>query len=196
MLFRRLQKYYSIRAFIIFSFFVVAVPSVSAETASCLPAAKVMPWEYNKKICISPTKKPTPTIEKKDVLGSSIQAPSSKPPSLDSEKLFVMINDHRAKLGLPAFEKDEKLCQLARERGPELYDEIFKYGNIHGGLYGRNLPYWVTENMKYGPSEEEAFNWWLNSPIHRKAIESKAKYSCGECYGNSCAQLFTSYVPK
>lgn len=188
----RLPQYFSISVFLIISFFVFATPTVAAE-ASCLPAHKVMPWEHNKKICPTPTKKPIPT-ETKEVLGTSTN--SSKPPSLDAEKLFVMINEHRAKMGLPAFEKDEKLCQLARERGPELYDEIFKTGNIHGGLYNRKLPYWVTENMKYGPSEQEAFNWWLSSPIHRKAIESHAKYSCGECYGNSCAQLFTSYVPK
>jgi len=121
---------------------------------------------------------------------------STKPPSLDADRIFGMINQHRANLGLSAFEKEEKLCALAQERGHELYDEIFVNNNIHGGLYDRNLPWWITENMKYGGSEESVFNWWLSSPIHRKAIESEFTYSCGECYGNSCAQLFTSYSPK
>lgn len=121
---------------------------------------------------------------------------AEKPASLSSEKLFEMINTYRASLGLPAYQKDEKLCALAQERGPELYDEIFSSGTIHGGLYNRNLPYWITENMKYGADENDVFSWWMNSAIHKKAIEGDFLYSCGECYGNSCAQLFTSYVAK
>ena len=119
-----------------------------------------------------------------------------KPASLSSDLLFEMINTYRASIGLPAYQKDDQLCSLAKERGPELYDEIFTNGNIHGGLYNRNLPYWITENMKYGPDENDVFNWWMNSSIHRAAIEGNFTYSCGECYGNSCAQLFTSYQPK
>lgn len=127
-----------------------------------------------------------------------VSTPTSqeKPSSLDANLIFNMINQHRANLGLTAFEKEEKLCAMAQERGPELYDEIFTNGNIHGGFYKRNFPWWITENMKHGASEELVFNWWLSSPIHRKAIESDFIYSCGECYGNSCAQLFTSYTPK
>lgn len=128
----------------------------------------------------------------------AISSPSTaeKPASLSSDLLFDMINNHRATLNLPAYQKDDKLCALADERGPELYDEIFTNGNIHGGLYDRNLPYWITENMKYGPDENDVFNWWMNSSIHKKAIEGNFTYSCGECYGHACAQLFTSYVAK
>lgn len=126
----------------------------------------------------------------------AVPTTAEKPASLSSDILFEMINSHRATLGLPAYQKEDKLCTLAKERGPELYDEIFTSGNIHGGLYNRNLPYWITENMKYGPDENDVFNWWMNSYIHKKAIEGNFTYSCGECYGNSCAQLFTSYVAK
>lgn len=119
-----------------------------------------------------------------------------KPPSLDAELIFKMINDHRKGLGLPPYEKEDKLCKLAESRGPELYDEIFVSGDIHGGLYKRKIPFWITENMINQPNEEAAMNWWLHSSIHRKAIEGDFKYSCGVCWGNSCAQLFTSYVPK
>jgi|GEM_PF-4045529 len=121
---------------------------------------------------------------------------SEKLPSLDADRIFTMINNYRADLGLSPYVKEEKLCSLARERGPELYDEIFVNGNIHGGLYDRDLPWWITENMKYGGSEESVFHWWLSSPIHRKAIEGDFTLSCGECFGNSCVQLFTSYTPK
>lgn len=129
-------------------------------------------------------------------ISPTVPSKAQKPPSLNSDMLLDMINAHRTTLGLPAYQKEDKLCSLAQERGPELYDEIFTSGNIHGGLYNRNLPYWITENMKYGENEQDVFNWWMNSFIHRKAIEGDFLYSCGECYGNSCAQLFTSYVAK
>lgn len=142
-------------------------------------------------------KTPTPKMSINSVKDTSDEIiPSDKPPSLNSDLIFEMINNHRVRLGLQPFEKEERLCALARERGPELYDEIFVTGNIHGGFNERNLPWWITENMKYGASEEAVFNWWLGSSIHRKAIEGDFVYSCGECYGNSCAQLFTSYTPK
>lgn len=162
----------------------------------------------------TPTFTPTPTItnptptltaipltfnDAKEIDSSATEVAkpaSDKPDSLDSEKIFQMINAHRAGLGLAAFQKEDKLCTLAVERGPELYNEIFVTHNIHGGFYNRNIPFWITENMKYGDSEEAIFNWWLSSSIHRKAIEGDFLYSCGTCYGKSCAQLFTSYQPK
>jgi len=142
-----------------------------------------------------PTQTPTPT-ESSEQTQEAPQDQSEKPPSLNPDTIFEMINNHRASLNLPPFQKDDRLCALAKERGPELYDEIFVTHNIHGGFYSRNLPYWITENMKYGDSETSVFNWWLGSSIHRKAIEGNFTYSCGECYGNSCAQLFTSYQQK
>lgn len=116
--------------------------------------------------------------------------------SLDAQKVFELINQHRQKIGLPIFQKDENLCQIAQSREPELYNEIFVTGNMHSGLYNRNLPFWVTENLKYGGTEEQTINWWLGSPIHRSAIEGNYTYSCGACFGATCVQLFTNYTPK
>ncbi len=134
--------------------------------------------------------------------GKSIMAlftsytPPTNTPSLNADLIFNMINDHRVALGLPKVEKEDKLCQLAQMRAPEGIAEVFKTGAIHSGLYNRNIPFWITENMKYGTSELEAFTWWLNSYIHRKAIEGNYKYSCGACSGNLCVQEFTNYQPK
>lgn len=116
--------------------------------------------------------------------------------SLNSDVIFQMINDHRTAMGLSPFEKEERLCKIADSRGPALYDEIFTTHTMHKGLYDRNYPFWITENMAHYGSEQAVFNWWLGSKIHRAAIEGNYKYSCGTCYGNSCAQLFTSYIPK
>lgn len=135
-----------------------------------------------------PTETPTPT---------PTPIPQGTPTSrLSIDTLYSMMNEHRAKIGLPAYEKVDKLCELARSRGPELDNEIYGDGTIHGGLISRNIPYWLTENMISQDTEQQAFNWWLNSSIHRKAIEGDYKYACGICQGKSCAMLFTSYTPK
>ncbi|MDO8657131.1 MAG: CAP domain-containing protein [Candidatus Levybacteria bacterium] len=123
-------------------------------------------------------------------------SPSSFTNPLNPDIIFNLVNDYRAKLGLTVFEKEEKLCTLAKSRAEEGHREIFVSGNLHSGLYNRNLPYWITENLIYQKSEERAFNWWLNSPIHRRAILGASKYSCIGCFGNTCSELFTSYTPK
>lgn len=146
---------------------------------------------YSKLLSPTPTNTPSPTpvIEAQKSTGI-------KPASLNPEILFVLINNHRQSIGKAPFEKEGRLCSLAIERGPELYDEIFVTRNVHAGLTKRNLPYWITENMAHYDTEEQVFNWWMGSTIHRRAIESDSRYSCGECFGNSCAQLFTSFTPK
>lgn len=115
---------------------------------------------------------------------------------LDPHKVFMLVNNHRIANNLPAFQEDEKLCTLARAREPDLYDEIFVNGNIHGGLMDMDLPYRVVENMKYGHTEEEVFNWWLSSPLHRKSIEGDYNHSCVTCSGKICIQLFSNFIPR
>lgn len=157
---------------------------------------------------------PTPTIiEKKEiepvhdaiVVTMPVVSPTTAPTvntapipqssSLNAEVVFDLINKYRNSIGLASFEKNDELCSLAASRGPELAGEVAS-GALHSGLYSRNLPYWVTENMKYGGDEQEVLRWWLNSPIHRAAIEGNYKYSCGVCVGDTCEQLFTNFVPK
>jgi uncharacterized protein YkwD len=115
--------------------------------------------------------------------------------SSQSEEIFNLINQHRQTLGKPPFEKEDRLCQLAVSRGPELAGEVAS-GDYHKGLYDRNLPYWVTENMAYYGNAQADMNFWLHSAIHTKAIEGDFKYSCGYCQGNACIQLFTNFTPK
>jgi uncharacterized protein YkwD len=83
--------------------------------------------------------------------------------------------------------------QFAVERVPELFDEIFVNGNMHAGFYNRNLPYHSTENIIYNNTEQGAFQWWLNSPIHRHAIENSSYTHTGiACGGKFCSQIFAS----
>lgn len=155
-------------------------------------------------LTLTPTSTPTPTVTpiptvtktKEVVLQIPSPAQTTTKNSLNADIIFNLINNHRKELGYTPFEKDEKLCELARYRGPQLEDEIFISGAIHKGLYDLNLPYQIIENMAGYSSEQQNFNWWMNSKIHRSAIEGNYKYSCGICNGNSCAQLFTNYTPK
>jgi len=122
--------------------------------------------------------------------------PQNLASSLNPDIILNLINNYRKKISLPPFEKEENLCKIAKDRGPEINNEIFVTGNFHEGIRERNFPYFVTENLIYQDNEQDALNWWLNSPIHKRAIEGNSKYSCGECFGLVCSQLFTSYIPK
>lgn len=159
---------------------------------------------------VEPTKyTPTPTViptSSTTIAPSIVPNPMQQAPldmfpadgaNLDTNLIQDLINAHRASIGKPAFQKDAALCQLAQVRSQELQGELFEgKGYLHSGLYNRQLPYWITENAKYGSNEAGTVRWWLNSPIHRSAIEGDHTYSCGACTGTKCSQLFTSYTPK
>jgi len=106
-----------------------------------------------------------------------------------------MVNAYRQTKGLPAFQKDDRVCSLANARASEIAGEMAA-GTLHSGMYARNLPYWNTENAIAYSSEEADMNWWLGDSIHRQAIESSKTYSCTACSGNYCVQEFTSFQPK
>lgn len=142
---------------------------------------------------IMPTPEMQPQTKTQQTPTGNVTANSA---SLNSDIIFDLINSHRAQIGKPAFLKDESLCSLAKTRSLELNDELFVNHNLHSGLYNRNLPYWITEDAKWGSNEAGTFSWWLNSPIHRAPIEGDYVYSCGACNGSMCPQLFTSYTPK
>lgn len=144
----------------------------------------------------TPTSEPIPTSEPSPIKLTVPATSQSEKPSLNSDLIFQLINDHRATKNLSPFKKDDELCKLAEYRKSQLYDEIFTNGKVHQGLYDLQLPYFITENMAHYPTEQKVVSWWLGSRIHRRAIEGNYTYSCGACNGNSCAQLFTNYTPK
>jgi len=116
--------------------------------------------------------------------------------NLNSDLIFDLTNEYRAKFGLAPFEKEEKVCNLAEIRTGEIASELAGNGALHSGLYNRNLPYWIFENAKVGSDEQGTLNWWVHSPIHRQSIVNNYKYSCVKCNGSICSQLFTSYEAK
>lgn len=153
-------------------------------------------------ICYAPV-----AVKRKPVVFAAVQKtyPSAGGPAtpagfdqttqLNPDAILQTINTVRTQAGLPAFEKNDAVCAVAAARAGEIPTEVTT-GRFHSGLYARKLPYWITENMKYGSNEGGTVSWWLHSPIHRRAILGDSKYSCGSCVGNACIQLFTSFVPK
>jgi uncharacterized protein YkwD len=142
----------------------------------------------------TPTLAPAVAVSTSNVAGANTAgAPTN---GLNADLLFSMVNNHRTSIGLQELQKDEKTCSLAAARASEIAAEMAA-GTLHSGMYGRNLPYWNTENAIALGSEEAAFNWWLNEPVHRASIESKVyTHSCTACSGNYCVQEFTSYQSK
>jgi uncharacterized protein YkwD len=145
---------------------------------------------------VTPTDAPTDTVQPTGTPPPSYTpAPQSNVGGLNADDILSMVNSYRAAQGLPAFQQDAKTCSLAQERAPEVAGEVAS-GNMHAGLIAMNLPYWNTENIISMNSDQAAFNWWINDPIHHAAIVSNNTYSCIACSGNSCAEEFTSYQPK
>lgn len=117
-------------------------------------------------------------------------------PSLNADVLFSMVNSYRQSIKLPPFQKNDLICTVAAKRAPEVYGEIYVSGPMHKGFWNMDLPYWATENIIFMRNEQEALNWWLNSPIHRSQIQGEYTYSCIACQGQACSQVFTSFIPK
>ena len=146
---------------------------------------------------------PTPELKKEKKENHTPQiafAPKSPVPesngSLSADVLFNMINEHRAQINLPAYQKEDQVCSIATGRREEIVEEIFVTGQLHAGFWADNHPFFATENMIWQHSEVEAMNWWLNSPIHRAAIEGDYLYACGTCNGEVCNMVFSSLTPK
>lgn len=189
----------------------IVVPTVSAETTEIEDVLNDRPVPSPSKAqkSIAPLKltpipstiTKTPTAIPTLLTPTAIPQPSASTPvqlsngGLDADKLFAMTNTYRQSKGLPPFQKDDRACQLAVSRAPEIAAEIAE-DRMHSGLKARNLPYWNTENIITMRTEEDAFNWWINDTIHREQIEGNFTYSCTACSGNACAQEFTNFQPK
>lgn len=142
-----------------------------------------------------PTKTPKPTIKpsKTSFVPGYIVTSTA---TLSAQNLFELVNKYREKISLTPFEKDSKVCSVAESRKDEMQQEIFITHALHQGFYAKNLPYFATENLIYQHTEEAALTWWLNSPIHRSAIQGNYKYACGVCNGEVCDMIFTNYEKK
>lgn len=185
-----------------------AVFTVSEPTPKPSPSAKSSsePENESEANAKASEKSGTKDVEKKKEESNPSPSASATPSpvpspaaialtSANAAQLFQMTNDHRAKIGKPAFEKDDRLCKIAEGRAPQVKGELAS-GALHKGFKALNLPYWATENIAAYATMKENFNFLITDYIHKKAIESDNKYSCTACSGTSCSQVFSSFVAK
>ena len=163
---------------------VITPENTPVLTPTISPAEELLPDTQTSQPVISPTVQPTDTPS----AGSS--------GGLNAEVLFAMVNQTRASAGLPAFQKHPDVCSIAYSRAPEIENEIYGNSYIHAGFRTKNIPFWASENMISQQTEQEALNWWLNSPVHRSAILGSDTYACTVCSGKTCAMIFSSLEPK
>jgi uncharacterized protein YkwD len=161
-----------------------AEPNASIS-ASLFKSQKSLSVSPKPSLSTAPTSRPTAST-----------VVSSSQNSLSGDVIFTLVNQHRATIGKPAFEKHSELCTLAAARAPQVYEELYVTKKLHAGFKALNLPYWATENIAAYQTEAESVRWWLSDYIHKKAIESDAKYSCAACSGRYCSQIFTSFIKK
>lgn len=150
----------------------------------------------NENVPPKPTPSPSPTVAPATVTGDGAAASTqSAQPALssgESEALYSKVNEYRTSNGLPPFERSERLCAIARERAPEIAEEVAT-GSIHSGFYGRGYGYPDVENAVGMGSVDANFNWWVNSGLHRGSILGPdLKYSCLECSNGNCVQIFSA----
>lgn len=168
------------------------------------------PKQFYKRPTVTPTQ--TPKQEKKSQTPSqTYTTPTTPSPTqpqntipespeykkeLDSSILFSLVNEYRTQYNLTPFIEDERICSIAQNRAPQLYEEILGNSWMHKGFKELELSYWATENIIYEFTEQKALNWWKNSPIHNSALLGNYQYSCVRCQGNTCAEIFTNFQEK
>lgn len=158
---------------------------------------KVTDEDLSSDVVITPSPSPVPTTNVFPIAMESSQVTAAVSGSvLNSSVLFDLVNVARAQYGLPAFQKNDQVCQVASARAPEIDNEIWVTHNMHAGFFSRNLPYWATENLISMQNETAALNWWLNSPVHRAAVLGNWQYACVGCAGRSCSMIFSNLEPK
>lgn len=172
----------------------------SASTFTLTPLVSPLPTlKETKEPEITPTITPesAPTTIPTPIDDSSLPTVTPEPTgTLSASVLFELVNNYRKQINLAPLQQDERVCSVAASRMNEMPQEIRGVHALHQGFYAKNLPYWATENMIYQHTEEAALRWWLNSPVHRSAIQGDYKYACGVCNGEVCDMIFTNYQEK
>lgn len=128
------------------------------------------------------------------VASATTVTPDTSAYALNADVVFDLVNKYRASIGIPTVQKDDRVMEVAKERAPEIFDEVFVNGNMHAGFYARHVPYHSSEIIIYYNTEEGAVQWWLNSPVHRGIISDSTYTHAGiACSGKSCSMIFASF---
>jgi len=138
----------------------------------------------------TPTVKPTPTPTVKPT-PTPTQTPAPETGNLQSQ-VVTLVNQERAKLGLPALQTDALLNKVATEKARDM--DVNNYFSHTSPTYGSPFDMMRTYGVKYMYAGEniasgqrtaaQVMNDWMNSPGHRANIVNQNFTKIGVGYVN------------
>lgn len=104
---------------------------------------------------------------------------------VDTGEILELVNIERARIGVAPLTNDENIHMSAQLKSDDMLAKGYKQHNIPGtdnwyssemaNLMSKAGCHTVSENFYWADFEStsrDAFNWWMNSEPHRKAIQN------------------------
>lgn len=104
---------------------------------------------------------------------------------VDAGEILELVNAERARIGVAPLMNDENIHMSAQLKSDDMLAKGYKQHNIPGtdnwyssemaSLMSKAGCHTVSENFYWAGFEatsRDAFNWWMNSEPHRKAIQN------------------------
>ena len=104
---------------------------------------------------------------------------------VDAGEILELVNTERARIGVAPLTSDENIHMSAQLKSDDMLAKGYKQHNIPGtdnwyslemaNLMSKAGCHTVSENFYWDDFEStsrDAFNWWMNSEPHRKAIQN------------------------
>ena len=133
-------------------------------------------------------------------VGQKINVPTNAEQSVEKQ-VITLVNQERAKVGLPALKKDWELSRVAKYKSQDMRDRNYfdhnspTYGSPFQMMKSFGINYRAAgENIAQGQtSAQQVMNAWMNSSGHRANILSRNFTHIGVGYvadGNYWTQMF------
>ncbi len=148
-------------------------------------------WGIAKKfeISLAELQKANPQIKdfSKILIGQKIMIPDTKALSSHEQQVFELVNQERARRGLPLLKLNTELSRVARIKSQDMIDKKYfahnspTYGSPFQMMQKFGLRFSAAgENIAYGQrTAAEVMQTWMNSAGHRANILSQAYTNIG-----------------
>jgi uncharacterized YkwD family protein len=158
---------------------------VSAESKTHTVVSGETIWEIAQRyeISVKELMKANTSIKDKDYIevGDKILIPEATPLSTLENEVIKLVNEERAKYGLPALEKNIEISRLARTKAHDMIDN--DYFSHNSPTYGSPFNMMEHQGLKFSSAAEnigmgqktavEIMKAWMDSPGHRANILSR-----------------------
>lgn len=107
---------------------------------------------------------------------------------IDPDELLELVNEERRRVGIPPLQYDYNVHMSAQLKSNDMLARDYKQHNLPGTNYTltQEMHEWVSKSCVssgenfywagFAATSRDAFNWWMNSKLHREAIQD-AKYT-------------------